>query len=230
MTTPKQPETQIFSNPFLQAAEVTQTLFSDILNSQSQLVINSMNQITEQAGQIMTNQDPQSLFEQQQTNLNHHHQQLSEFSENLSSSFAKAQANYQNIFTSAALASDVAPTAQSNKQAPPKIASVPAAKKQAKVSTKQAPQKKTPVKTIAASKVSQQPVVNNTATAQPRQSEKVLATKPVNKVVAKSVIKAETKSISKPETKPVKASGASVIKKTDSAPTKTAEVLIKKTS
>ncbi|NRA53374.1 MAG: TIGR01841 family phasin [Gammaproteobacteria bacterium] len=176
MTAAKTTSNQPFLDPLSQMSEITQTLFTDILNSQSQLFLNSIEQASAQSGELFSAGDPQTIFELQQSNMRDYQQQLSQYSTAITDCFAKAQSNYQNTFTSSLLATSLfeQPTPQTHTAEDVSPAQQP--------STTKAPAKAASKKTAATKPAVSKPVVT-----------KATAAKAVSKQTAvKEVVKAES--------------------------------------
>lgn len=103
---------QLFT-PLLQASKVNQTLLSDILTNQNQFMISSLNRVLDHAEQLLTAAEPQAAVTIQQSLFEQQHNQFTEYSQQLFSSFQQAQANYQNLFISAVQANESQPSAVS---------------------------------------------------------------------------------------------------------------------
>jgi|GEM_PF-2944544 len=171
MTAAKTTQNQPFLDPLLQVSEITQTLFTDILNSQSQLLLNSIEKASAQSGELFSAGDPQTIFELQQNNMRDYQQQLSQYSTAITNSFAKAQSNYQNTFTSSLLATSLfeQPAPQNNKT-----------------------QDVSPAQQSSATKAPAKAASKKTAATKPAVA-KATATKAVSKQTAeKAVVKAES--------------------------------------
>jgi Phasin protein len=98
--------------PFMHASKVTQTLFSEILSNQSQFMTSSLNQVMDHTAKLLNADEAQSVMEIQQNNIKQQRDQVTDFSQQLSTSFQKAQASYRDIFTTEVCKPVVKPTSE----------------------------------------------------------------------------------------------------------------------
>lgn len=164
------------TNPYVAATNITQTLFSEIMTSQHQVMTESINQLVSQTQRLLSGEQSGSPLDLHQEAITAQQAQLTNLSNELSQSINKAQQQYQAIFQ---LDSDA-----------------PAAKPAAKSATERSP---TPAKPMVTKPVTPTKV----AKAAPKKATtKNTVTKPKSAPsAAKKIISTTTtKSVTKPVT------------------------------